>query len=292
MSEQLLYPNSYTDPHSQVSHPELTEAVHLDNHQQQGEIVPLSAPNEGYPFDRLTSRRQEVATLASSGKTYVEIAEILQLAVPTVRRHLHSAYIALGVPGKNEIPFAMKPDLSSTDDLDFSRLSPRMREMLTHKGNRLTNRQIASNMEISESTVRTYASAGSRLLGIDDGPELTKVAVALAEVRYVAAQGLQQQVVEILDKMQIAAKFGQIQLDQFDARRINNPQLLKELFELGYVSKLGRDMQRVGVAGLVAALLLKKEATHDVLKNAKTADIAKEVIVQETDRLIRQQEVA
>jgi DNA-binding NarL/FixJ family response regulator len=51
----------------------------------------------------LTSREEEIATLASRGLSNREIAERLFVSVRTVDNHLHSAYAKLGVRGRGDL---------------------------------------------------------------------------------------------------------------------------------------------------------------------------------------------
>lgn len=58
------------------------------------------------PRDLLTRRERDVANAFAAGQSYREVAEVLGLAPATVRHHLRSAYVKLGVTDK--AAFAMR----------------------------------------------------------------------------------------------------------------------------------------------------------------------------------------
>lgn len=57
----------------------------------------------------LTTREQEIATLAAAGLTNKHIAERLALSVRTIDNHLHNAYAKLGVSGRDELAQILTP---------------------------------------------------------------------------------------------------------------------------------------------------------------------------------------
>lgn len=66
------------------------------------------------PRDMLTRRERDVANAFAAGQSYREVAELLGLSPATVRHHLRSAYVKLGVTDKASFAMRLGSQPSST----------------------------------------------------------------------------------------------------------------------------------------------------------------------------------
>ena len=130
----------------------------------------------------LTQSEGQVLDLLCDGLTIRQIWRRLYVTENTVKAHLNSIYGKLGVHNRNEAAIWGRANgygkkewgTATTSSPPFDKLRPRELEVVALVAQGKTNRQIASELGITPSTVKTHLENASKTLGEGNRQKIAK----------------------------------------------------------------------------------------------------------------------
>ncbi len=257
------------------------------------------------PVSTLTRREYQCLLLVAQGMSNKDIALSLpshprymqHTSASTVRSHLHKVYEKLDVIDRSYASLFIPMPASQIREFDeiysdkLAALPRRQTEVFERMADGLTLQQIALEMTVAATTVRSHVNKIAPALGLDNGfrdisGQIRRLGAAqrnwleFGMITERSATVLQPHVKQVLKAVARAKHI--INIDNPSVMHtISNESLLAELEEGEFMPAGNIKRSELDLGGLVAAILFKRSETAEHMRRKPAQPIAREIIRRE-----------
>jgi DNA-binding CsgD family transcriptional regulator len=261
-------------------------------------------------ISKLTPKHYDYFVLRSTLPSLKEVCEVMQINLTSRPRYIDTVHKTLGVSDQYTLgrlmPMAYSDPLlrkllektrsSGSTPMSMSGLNPVELDIWDGITQGRTGKQIAYTQRIPSSTVRTHTRSIRETLGIPDSIQMYRYAGAIANALAYeqkaeeTATAIQPHIVDTITRAEQHERAGRINLDAEVVKKVDNPDLIEDLAEYGYIDVQEAE-KGLRFKGLIAALIMNNPLLEPTMKDKSAAPIIREAIDQEVDYFYTQRKL-